>query len=86
MIFNLLINFVLLVVGIIFSIFPAVLTLPKILGVDIDARLVEGIGMMNSFFSAFWVLGYLVAGAMVIVGYHISKRALTAILGSRAPD
>lgn len=85
MIFNLIINFVLLLIGLVFSILPTVTLLPPILGVDIDTELVNGIGMMNSFFEAFWVLGYLVAGGLAIASYHISKRLLTFIFGSRTP-
>ena len=85
MIFNLIINFILLVVGLVFSIIPAVETLPLIFGVDIDAELVAGVGYLNSFILGFWVFGWLIKGALVIVGYHISKRLLTFIFGSRTP-
>jgi hypothetical protein len=85
MIFNFLINFVILLFGAVFDVLPHVRTIPVILGVDIDSVLVNGVGYINGFVTPIWPLRYMLDGAFVILFYHALKLSLQVMLGSRAP-
>jgi len=64
----------------------AVITLPTILGVDVDADLVQGVGIAHTFFNTFWPVYYMFIGALFILGYLVVKNiALRTFLGHRTP-
>ena len=85
MIINLLLNVVVLVFGAILSLLPTIQKLPSIMGYDIDASLVAGMGYINSVVVPFWVIGYIVNGALVILGYHLIKFIVIFFFGHRTP-
>jgi len=85
MILDFILNFVLLIVGAIFSFLPIVSTLPTIGGFDIDSQMVLGMGYLNSFFTAFWPVAVMFQGFLVIMLYYALKMLLRFFLGHRAP-
>ncbi len=85
MIFNLLINFVVMAVGAIFNQLPAVTTLPTIGGFDIDSALYTGMGAFNTFTSSFWLFKDIFVGFLVIGGYYGIMLLARMLLGHRAP-
>ncbi len=85
MIVSLFINFVILVIGAIFSFLPVVTTLPTIGGFDIDAALVTGIGQFNTVANAFWPLYYVFLGFLALLVYFAVKIGIRFFLGHRAP-
>lgn len=86
MIINFLLNIVVLILNVIFGWLPEVITLPTIVGYDIDGALVSGVGQLRFFFSSFWAIGYMFSGFLVIIGYYVMKATLKLFLGARAPD
>lgn len=85
MIIAFLLNFVVLIIGAIFSLLPAVETLPTIGGFDIDAALVTGIGQLNAFVTAFWPVKIMFVGFLFLMGYYAFKIGLKFLIGHRAP-
>lgn len=85
MIINLLLNVVVLILGAIFSWLPQVTTLPTIVGYDIDTALTTGVGQLKTFMIAFWPIGIMFQGFLVIMGYYAIKMVLGFFLGSRSP-
>jgi hypothetical protein len=85
MITNLFINFVVLMLGAVFSWLPPVDKLPSIHGYDLDTALVNGMGMLHTFFVAFWPIGYMFDGFMALMVYFALKMAIVFVLGHRAP-
>jgi hypothetical protein len=63
-----------------------VTTLPNILGVDVDAALVNGVSLFHTFITVFWPVYYMFIGALFILGYVVLKNiVLRFFLGHRAP-
>ena len=85
MIWYYLILFTTSLLNVVFSWLPKVETLPNLMGVDIDATLVNGIGMLYSFNSTFWMIGDVMTGFLVLLGYYAIKIVLIVFLGHRAP-
>jgi hypothetical protein len=85
MIINFLLSIIVNILTVIFGWLPSIQTLPKIMGFDIDSALVTGMGQLNTVISSVWVLGYLMGGFLVIMGYYGLKMTLRFFLGSRAP-
>lgn len=85
MITNLALNIIVLFLGAIFSWLPTITNLPNILGFDIDAALVTGMGQFNQFANTFWPLKLMFQGFLVIMIYFGIKMALRFLLGHRAP-
>ncbi len=85
MIFNLLINLFVLIIGAIFNRLPQVTTLPTIGGYDIDAALVTGMGDLHTFMVAFWPLQDMFYGFLAIMAYFGIKMLARVFLGHRAP-
>ncbi len=85
MIINLLLNVVVLLLGAVFSMLPSVTTLPVILNYDIDGALVTGMGQLRTFLEAFWAIGLMFSGALIILTYFSVKMVIKLFLGSRAP-
>lgn len=85
MIIAFLFNLIVLIIGAVFSLLPAVDKLPEIGGVDIDTELVTGIGQLHAFMTAFWPLIYIFGGFLVILGYYGLKMGLRFLIGHRAP-
>lgn len=83
MLITLLLNVVILILGAIFSWLPEVLTIPTIVGYDIDTALVNGIGQLNTFLDAMWPIKIMFGGFLVIMGYYFVKMVLKLFLGSR---
>ena len=86
MIWYYLILFVTSLLTAVFSWLPQVETLPEILGLDIDAYLVLGMGYFYSFATAFWPLYDLFVGVTFYIGYLVLKMVLRFFLGHRAPQ
>jgi len=85
MIIDFLLNFLLLIVGSVFSILPSVSTLPTIAGFDIDTFMVNGMGMLNTYFTTFWPVAIMFQGFLALMLYYILKMGLRFFLGHRAP-
>lgn len=87
MIFNFLINLVLLIIGAILDVFhlSRVTTLPTIGGFDIDGSLVTGMAELKTFMVAFWPIQDMFYGFLALVAYFAVKMFLGFILGHRAP-
>ena len=85
MITNIFINFIVLILGSIFSWLPQVTALPSIAGFDLDTALATGIGQMNTFFVSFWPLKYMFDGFLVLMTYYGLKMAIRFVLGHRSP-
>lgn len=85
MLIMLLLNVVVVALGGIFVWLPEVQTLPTIVGVDIDAQLLIGMGYANRFFEAVWPLAIMWAGFLFLLGYYTIKIAVKFLLGHRAP-
>lgn len=87
MIFNLLINVILMVIGAIMDVFhlSVVTTLPTIGGYDIDSALVTGTAELRTFATAFWPVADMLLGFVALMGYFAVKMMLGFILGHRAP-
>ncbi len=85
MILTLLLNFLVLIVGVVFSWLPKVTALPTINGYDIDAALVTGMGYVQTFFTTFWPLQIMFNGFLVLMAYYIVKMTLRFFLGHRSP-
>ncbi len=85
MLVNLVLNVFVLILGAIFSWLPQVTTLPFIVDFDIDTALVNGVGQLHTFLSAFWPLGIMFQGFLFLLGYYAIKMVLKFFLGSRAP-
>lgn len=86
MIVAFLFNLIVLVIGAVFSILPAVTTLPTINGFDIDAALVSGMGQVHTFFITFWPLSIMFQGFLFLMGYYALKIGIRFIIGHRAPS
>jgi hypothetical protein len=69
-----------------FSWLPKVDALPHILGVDIDAQLSSGVGMLYAFSSAVWPIADVFEGLLVLLGYYGIKMIMRFFLGHRAPQ
>lgn len=85
MIWYYLILFITSVLTAVFSWLPQITTLPQVLGIDIDTTLVTGVGMLKSFTVAFWMIGDVISGFLVLLGYYAIKVVLVVFLGARAP-
>jgi hypothetical protein len=85
MIINLLVNFIVLVFGALFSFFPVVLKLPTVFGFDIDTAMAAGMGSLNTFMTSFWPIKYMFMGFLAIMAYYGLKMIVTFLLGHRAP-
>lgn len=87
MIFNLLINLILLILGAVLDVFhlARVTTLPTIGGFDIDTNLVTGMGELKTFMGAFWPLQDMFYGFLALMAYFALKMFLGFVLGHRAP-
>lgn len=85
MLIMLLWNVVILGLGAIFSWLPIVTVLPHIVGYDIDAALVNGMGYVNNVFTAIWPLAIVFQGMMYLMLYYTIKMVLKFLLGHRAP-
>lgn len=85
MIFNLIINLFVLILGSIFHRLPEVTTLPTINGYDIDGALVTGMGDLRTFMTAFWPLQDMFYGFLAIMAYYGIKMLARLFLGHRAP-
>lgn len=85
MIFNFLINLVVLFIGAIFSRLPTVYTLPTIGGYNIDGALVTGMGAFHTFITAFWPIQDMFYGFLALLTYYAIKMLVKAFLGHRAP-
>lgn len=60
--------------------------LPEVLGVDVDATMINGVSIAHSFFTLFWPFADMLIGALVIVSYLALKNiALRTFLGHRTP-
>jgi hypothetical protein len=73
------------VLSVIFSILPAVTTLPTIGGYDIDTALVTGVGQAYTFANSVWVIQDVLYGAAFIWGYYMLKLVARLLIGHRAP-
>lgn len=63
-----------------------VITLPQVLGIDVDSLLLQGVGMSKEFFFTFWAIGDMFVAALVILSYLVLKNiALRTFLGHRTP-
>lgn len=86
MIINLLLNLIVLIIGSVFSWLPRVEKLPEIIGFDVDAFLVQGIGYIGTISDYLWPVT-LVFGAALIVGFYLGlKLMIKLIMGHRAPN
>jgi hypothetical protein len=85
MITNLLLNFVVLILGAVFSFLPVVTSLPSVGSFDLDSALVSGVAQLHTVFLTFWPLKYLVEGFLILMGYYVVKMIITFFLGHRAP-
>lgn len=85
MIVSLILNFIVLIVGVLFSWTDRVTSLPTIAGYNIDAALVQGMGYTKTFFQTFWPLSIMFQGFLVLMSYYMVKMVLRLFLGSRAP-
>lgn len=86
MIVNFLINIILDFLAALFSWLPDVERLPEIVGFDIDAAIVTGVGQLQTFFATFWPIQIMFNGFLFIMGYYIVKMTLQFFLGHRAPQ
>lgn len=86
MIISLLLNVVTLIVGSIFTLFPAVTKLPVMFGFDIDAAFVSGMGIVYRVYSVFWPLQIVLNGALFLLGYYLLKLGIRFLFGHRAPN
>lgn len=60
--------------------------LPEILGVDVDALMVNGVSIAHSVFVLLWPFADMLIGSLVIIGYLVLKNiALRTFLGHRTP-
>ncbi len=64
---------------------PQILTLPTVLGFDLDSALILGIGEMTNLFNTFWPLAIIFQGFLVLLAYYSIKMLLRLLLGHRAP-
>ncbi len=85
MIINLILNVLVQAVGVIFSPFPAVTTLPTFGGPDIDALLVSTMGQLNKVLNVFWPVKILMQAFLFLMSYYAGKLVLKLFLGSRVP-
>lgn len=85
MLINLLLNFMVMTVGAIFSWLPTVETLPTIGGYDVDAALVTGMGQVMTFFNTFWPLKIMFQGFLFLLGYYAIKIGIRFFFGARSP-
>ena len=69
-----------------FSWLPDVVTLPTIVGYDIDTALVNGMGYVKSFFGTFWFMTVMFEGFLFLMGYYVIKMTLRLLLGNRIPQ
>jgi len=80
--------FIIVVLGIIntvFSFLPIVNTLPTIGGYDLDTALVGGVAQFHTYIQAFWYIGDVFTGYLILLVYFGAKMLLKLLLGSRAP-
>lgn len=85
MISNLLINFLVLLLTAIFSVFPKIDTFPTINGYDIDAALVTGVGQFHLVAQNYWFLTYMFGGFLFLSAYYLLKILTRFFFGSRSP-
>lgn len=85
MIIAFLFNLIVLVIGSVFSLLPAVATLPVVNGFDIDSALVVGMGELHTFVTAFWPLYDLFQAFLFLMGYFAFKIGLRFLIGHRTP-
>jgi hypothetical protein len=85
MIWYYLILFITSILNVTFSWLPKVETLPIIMGVDVDAQLLAGMGLINRLSELFWMMGDLITAAKIMLGYYVIKMVLGFFLGSRSP-
>lgn len=85
MIINLLLNLIVGVIGVIFSVLPTVEKLPSIAGYDIDSAMVSGMGYFNSVIAVWWPFGIILQGALFIMSYYGIKLSLKFLIGHRTP-
>jgi hypothetical protein len=84
MIFNFILNIIVLILSSLFLWLPQIQTFPTIIGFDIDGMLLNGIGMLKEYMITFWPLYTMFQGFLVLVGYFLLKRVISLFLGSRA--
>ena len=85
MLIMLLWNVVILAIGSIFAWLPIVVTLPNIVGYNIDGALITGMGYVNQVITNIWPLYYVVQGMLYLMLYYTIKMGLRFLLGHRAP-
>lgn len=86
MLINILLNFLLILVGAIFSFLDPVTALPTIHGYDLDSMLATGIGQLNQIMLVFWPLQIMFWGFLFLMLYYILKMTLRLIIGHRSPN
>lgn len=84
MIITLLLNLIVMVLGAIFIWLPQVDRLPKIVGVDVDTALINGVSQVRFVAEHFWVIGIVFEGLLFLLVYYILKMVLRFFLGSRS--
>jgi len=85
MITILLINFFVLIIGSIFSLLPAIETLPTINGYDIDGALVTASAMLHKLMQDVWILDDFFKAFLVLMAYFAIKMIAKFFLGNRTP-
>ena len=71
--------------GVVFSVFGTVTTLPNVLGFDIDSALITGIQYFNQIATVFWPLKLELLGVLSIFAYIGIKKIIIITMGSRSP-
>lgn len=86
MIINSIIGTALILLAVLVSWLPTVVTIPPIVGVDIDASLVAGIAVFNTITASFWPIADAFAAFLFLIAYYgIKNLLLRFFLGHRAP-
>ncbi len=85
MITILFLNFLVVILGAIFSLFPVIDKLPVLFGFDIDTAIVNGMGSLQALFSTFWILQDIFYGFLALMTYYTIKVVIKFFLGSRTP-
>lgn len=85
MIWYYLLLFVTTILSEVFSFLPVVTKLPSFLGADVDGSLVSGISMLHNITGTFWMIGDVLTGFTILLGWYVTKMVLVLFLGHRAP-
>lgn len=85
MLVNLLLGVVIVMLNALFSWLPSVTSLPTIAGYNLDSAVSTGMGYFYTYSTAFWYVGDVFAGFLVLLTYYGVKMLLKLILGHRAP-